>query len=211
MFKDRSKAPQIASLQHIELLQPEIFHTESGLPIHLMRSVPNEIFHVQIEFGAGKMQQAKPLVSAFAAELLFSGTSKYKQLEIQELLDLQGAFVNLESALSNTVLHVYGLTSRFDDVFELVDHVLHHANYPEDAFELHRKAAQQRHLISMDKNAYVARREFIKALFPTHPIGTGAEDAAFVRISQHDCLDFYQKHLAQNVEQINRTEQNSLR
>ena len=144
MFKDRSKAPQIASLQHIELLQPEIFHTESGLPIHLMRSVPNEIFHVQIEFGAGKMQQAKPLVSAFAAELLFSGTSKYKQLEIQELLDLQGAFVNLESALSNTVLHVYGLTSRFDDVFELVDHVLHHANYPEDAFELHRKAAHWR-------------------------------------------------------------------
>lgn len=179
MFKDRTTAPEIAALQHIELLQPEVFYTDNNMPIHVMRKVPNDIFHVQIEFGAGKMHQTKPLVSAFTSELLFSGTSTYSQLEIQELLDVQGSFVNLESGLTNTVLHVYGLTDKFDSIFEVVDHVLAHATFPEENFELHRNAAQQRHLISLDKNAYIARREFLMALFPNHPIGTVANDPRF--------------------------------
>lgn len=202
MFKERKSAPEIAALQHIQLLEPEIFYSERGLPIHLMRKVPNDIFHAQIEFGAGKMQQSKPLVSAFTAELLFSGTSKYNQLEIQELFDVLGAFVNLEAALSNTTLHVYGLTTKFDAIFEIIDHVMTKANFPEEVFELHRRAAKQRHLISMDKNDYLARREFLKALYPTHPIGKVADANDFEEINLIDCSNFYQKHLARNVQQI---------
>jgi predicted Zn-dependent peptidase len=202
MFKDRTKAPKIAEIQHVELLHPEIIYSTNGLAIHVFRKVTNDVFHVQVEFGAGKMQQIKPLVSAFASELLFSGTGNYSQLEIQELLDIQGAFVSVESALSNTILNVYGLTTNFDAVFEIVDNVLALAFYPEAVFELHRKAEQQRHAINMDKNAYVARREFLKALFHNHPIGMLAEDVDFQNIGHDDCFDFYKKHLSQNVKEI---------
>jgi hypothetical protein len=60
MTKNRNQAPEVGALQNISLVQPEIHIAKSGLPIHIIREVPNAIFHVHIEFGAGKMQQNKP-------------------------------------------------------------------------------------------------------------------------------------------------------
>lgn len=203
MFKDRTTEPIVGELQEINLLQPQIEYAESGLPIHIMRNLPNDIFHVHIEFGAGKMQQIKPLVSSFTADLLFSGTADLSQLEIQELLDMQGAFVNVESGINHSSLHVYGLLSRFAETFDVVQQVLENPLFPQENFELHRKAALQRHLIGMEKNAYVARREFRKALYANHPIGAVADQEDFENITRTDCLSFFQEHFAQNIEQIN--------
>ncbi len=203
MTKDRTKAPQVGELQEINLLLPQIIHAQSGLPIHILRNLPNDVFHVHIEFGAGKMQQNKPLISSFTADLLFSGTDKLTQLEIQELLDMQGAFVNIESGINHSSLHVYGLITRFMETFDVVQKVIEDACFPQGNFELHRKAALQRHQISMDKNAYLARRAFLKALYPDNPLGVVAEDADFENIEREDCVAFYREHFAQNIEQIN--------
>jgi zinc protease len=203
MTKNRSQAPEVGALQNISLVQPEIHNTESGLPIHVIREVPNDVFHVHIEFGAGKMQQTKPLMSSFTADLLFSGTKELNQLEIQEKLDMQGAFVNVEAGMNRSSLHVYGLLYHFQSTFAIVRDVLENASFPEDKFEMHRKAALQHHKINMEKNAYVARREFLKALFPNNKLGEVAEEADFLNIKAKDCSEFYQEHLSKNVEQIN--------
>lgn len=202
MTKNRNIAPEIAELQHIELLQPEIVYSKSGLPIHCMRNLPNDVFHVQIDFGSGKIQQDKPLQSAFTADLLFSGTSNKSQHEIQELLDLQGAFANMDSAVSSTILNVYGLVQKFETVLDIVLDVLENAAFPEEVFELHRKSSMQKHRINMDKNSYVARREFLQALFPNHAIGKVANEPDFEHITRQDCVEFYQQHLAKNIQQI---------
>jgi predicted Zn-dependent peptidase len=203
MTKNRSQAPEIGALQNISLVQPEIHITENGLPIHVIREVPNDIFHVHIEFGAGKMQQNKPLISSFTADLLFSGTKDMSQLEIQEKLDMQGAFVNVETGMNRSSLHVYGLLNHFQATFEIVRDVLENAIFPEDKFEMHRKAALQHHVINMEKNAYVARREFLKALFPNNKLGEVADESDFSNITAEDCRGYYQEQLAKNIEQIN--------
>jgi predicted Zn-dependent peptidase len=203
MTKNRTQAPEVGALQNISLVQPEIHSTESGLPIYIIREVPNSVFHVHIEFGAGKMQQTKPLVSSFTADLLFSGTKELSQLEIQEKLDMQGAFVNVESGINRSSLHVYGLLNQFQATFEIVRDVLENASFPQDKFEMHRKAALQHHKINMEKNAYVARREFLKALFPNNKLGEVAEESDFLNITAEDCNAFYQEHFIKNIEQIN--------
>jgi zinc protease len=203
MTKNRSQAPEVGALQNISLVLPEIHNTESGLPIHVIREVPNDVFHVHIEFGAGKMQQTKPLISSFTADLLFSGTKDLSQLEIQEKLDMQGAFVNVEVGMNRSSLHVYGLLNHFQSTFAIVRDVLDNASFLEDKFEMHRKAALQHHKINMEKNAYVARREFLKALFPNNKLGEVAEESDFSNITAEDCKSFYQEHLAENIEQIN--------
>lgn len=203
MTKNRTLAPELGALQHIELIQPEIYAAPSGLPIHLIRNLPNDVFHVHIEFGAGKMQQSKPLVSSYSADLLFSGTATRSQLEIQEMLDLHGAFVNVEAGINRSSLHVYGLLNHFDATLKIVQDVLQNAAYPESVFELHRKASWQSHRINMEKNTYLARREFLKALYPNSPIGTVADDADFESISADDCKQFYAQHLTKNIDQIN--------
>jgi predicted Zn-dependent peptidase len=202
-MKNRSIAPALGELQEIKLLQPEITRTTSGLPIHILRNVPNDIFHVQIEFGAGKMQQTKPLESAFTSSLLFSGTNKYTQLQIQELFDLNGAFVNAESSLNKTVVHVYGINERFEAIFDVIGEVLQNANYPESQFVLHCKSALQSHRINLEKNAYLARKNFIEGLYPNHVIGRTAEVSDFEQISRQDCQQFFENHLQSNIEQIN--------
>lgn len=202
MFKDRSKAPYIPELLTIEILQPQIHITPAGLPIHLMRNVANDVFHVQIELEGSKIHQKKPLESAFAGELLLSGTSEYNQRQIQEYFDILGAFVQIDSGLSSTIIHVYGLTEHFEKIFAFLHHVLAYANYPQKEFELHVKAAKQQHLVNMEKNNYVARREFSKALFPNHVIGQVAELDDFDKINRYDVLNFFSEHYANNVRQI---------
>ncbi len=203
MSPDRSRAPKIEPLQTITLLRPELFTAPNGLPIHVLRNVPNEIFHIQVEFGAGKIQQIKPLQSAFTAELLFSGTPEKSQFEIQELLDVQGAFVNVEAALTSSVLNIYGLVNNWFPILEVVDEVLNKASFPEDVFLLHSRASLQTHRINMDKNSYVARREFLSRLFPNNPIGKVADDEDFERITAQDCRDFYRNNWTNNVRQLN--------
>ena len=202
MTKNRSQAPKIEALQGISLLQPERYCAPGGLPIYVSRHVPNDIFHIQIEFGAGKIQQSKPLQSSFTSELLFSGTNNFTQLEIQEMLDIQGAFVSMESAISSTILNIYGLTDKLEAILKIVDEVLQNAEFPQTVFDLHRRAAQQKHQINMDKNSYVARREFLQALMPNHPIGKVADNLDFENITREDCAQFYQQHLKQNIKQI---------
>lgn len=201
-MKNRSVAPKIGELQEIYLLQPEIILTHSGLPIYILRNVPNAIFHIQIEFGAGKMQQAKPLESAFTSALLFSGTANYTSLEIQETFDLNGAFVKSEASLNKTVVHIYGSTERFEAILELIGEVLKNAIFPEEQFHLHKKSAWQSHQINMEKNAYLARKHFIEALYPNNPIGRTAEEYDFEQIRREDCLQFFTDHLQNNIEQI---------
>lgn len=202
MVKNRTQAPAVGALQEIELIQPETYLAKSGLPIYVIRNLPNDVFHVQIEFGAGKMQQKKPLVSSFSADLLFSGTAKHTQLEIQEMLDIQGAFVNMEAGMNRSSLHIYGLLNHFVDTIEIIKDVLEHAAFPEGNFELNRKAALQTHRINMEKNGYLARREFLKALYPNHSIGTVAEETDFASIKPDDCRQFFNEYLAQNINQI---------
>lgn len=202
MFRSRNIAPNVEALQAIKLLHPETIYTPSGLPIHVLRNIPNEIFHVQIELEGGKFHQKKPLINAFSSDLLFSGTSDYTQFELQEKLDLQGAFIQMEATLSSTVLNVYGLLSCFEQVFGLVNHVLTQASYPEKEFELHVKAAKQRHLVNMEKNSYVARREFLATLFPDNLIGQVANEQDFDAATKWDCFNFYSDFYANNVRQI---------
>jgi zinc protease len=203
MTRNRTQAPEVGALQQIKLIQPEVHTAPSGLPIHLIKDLPNDVFHVHIEFGAGKMQQSKPLVSSYSADLLFSGTDTKSQLEIQEMLDLHGAFINVEAGINRSSLHVYGLLKHFDTTLKIVHDILQNAAYPESNFELHRKASWQSHRINMEKNAYLARREFLKALYPNSPIGTVADDADFESISAEDCRQFYAEHLSKNIDQIN--------
>jgi predicted Zn-dependent peptidase len=202
MFKDRSKAPQISELLNIEILQPLVHTTPAGLPIHVIGNVANDVFHVQIELEGGKVHQKKPLESAFAGELLLSGTSEYNQSQIQEYLDILGAFVQIEVGLMNTIIHVYGLIEHFEKIFDFLHHVLAHANYPQREFELHVKAAKQQHLVNMEKNNFFARRVFLKALFPNHTIGIVPQLEDFDEINRYDVLNFFSEYYSKNVRQI---------
>jgi len=202
MTKNRTIAPEVAPLREIEIVIPERIIGANGLPILVMSGVPNDVFHIQLEFGGGKMNQNKPLVSSFCADLLFSGTKDFNQLEIQEQLDLLGVFVNCDSGLNKTQINIYGLVNNAEKALDIVEHVLESASFPEKIFDQHRKSALQKHSINLEKNSYVAQREFLQALYPQSAPGKLAESEDFELIKAQDCKSFYNAFIKNRLEQV---------
>jgi len=199
---NRAQAPAINELQAVVLLQPTWLLSNSGIEVCWIRELSSPVFHLQIELGGGKLRQNKALQSSFATDLIQSGTKSYSQVEIANAIDSLGVFLNFETGKTSTLLHVYGLNERFDEVLPWIREILLDAIYPNEFFERLRASSLQKYEINIEKTAYLARRAFLNALFPNHPYGGYALEEDFHRIAREDCFAFYDQHLKGKISRV---------
>lgn len=122
--------------------------------------------------GAAHDPVAKAGRTSLTAELLDEGTRRHTALEISAQVELLGAVLDLRAGWDGSVFALHGLTSKFDQILDLLAEISLEASFPAAEFE--RKQEERVHTLlqERDEPRTVALKKLNQAVFgAAHPCG----------------------------------------
>lgn len=199
---NRSTAPQIAPVEHISLVEPQKLTTPSGIPLFLLDNTNDDALKISLEFDAGKIRQQKPLVASFTSNLLLSGTSTMTSQEIEERIDLQGAYTEIEVGIEAAYFTLYCTVKNANQALRIVMEAIDSVDFNEKEIVNYRNRKKQQFQINMEKVATLAKQNFAHTLYGNSAFGSKTELSDFDLIQRGDIQNFYQEHIRKGLASI---------
>jgi zinc protease len=189
---DRKNPPSFAKDFSFDLPNPEIITLTNGLQVVWLNNIPQEVIKLDIVYKAAKWHEPKIGVSYFTAHMIEKGTAKLSSKKIAELLDQQGAQLEVSAGADFTSIALYTLSKNFEKVIPVFFDILREPIFPEEEFKLLSDIFLQNLKINQGKNSFVATRALQKNLFgKNHPYGSSIEEEDMNKISISDLVSFF--------------------
>jgi zinc protease len=190
---DRKTQPPFAKEFSFDLPTPEILVLKNGLQLVWVKGIQQEVIKLDFVFKAGKWYEQKKGVAYFTAHMLEKGTAKLSSRKIAELLDHQGAQLEISTGADFTSIALYSLSKNFDKVIQVIFDILQESIFPEDELNLMTSIFLQNLKVNKEKNSFVASRAIQRNLFgENHPYGSSAEESDVEKINTADLISFYE-------------------
>lgn len=199
---NRTIAPQIRPINAVELTEPTILKTKSGVPIFMLGKTNDDAVKIALQFAAGKVHQKKALQASMAFNLLLSGTPIKASKEIEESIDHLGGYTNFETQIEDATLTIFALSKNTNAILETIFDAIANVNYNAKEFELYVKRSRQSFQVGLEKVSTLARRNFMHTLFKNSPVGAPTQLEDYDKITHQDCIDFYEEHIRKGLMNI---------
>lgn len=199
---NRTLAPEIRTIEHIDFVAPEKYTIASGVHLFHMSSVSDETCKIELYFDAGNMR-AIGAIPSLVNGLLLSGNAQLTAVEIQDRINSLGGFFESGMSQENAVISIYCLREYALELFDIVMEALEVLSFEEkEVSELMADKRQKWH-ISMEKVNFLAQREFQKALFVSDSrYGTVSEEADFMEVDRDKLKAFYAQHYRKGLTKV---------
>ena len=182
----------MGSISKINLAEPEIINLGNGMEANLIRAGKEEITRIDIVFEAGSSFQSKRLIAGSANNLLKEGTRNKSSVDIANILDYHGAYLNTQINKDTASVTLYALTKHLDKLLPLLGEIISDAIFPEQELNIYLQRQKQKFLVNIDKVEYRASLEFNKMIFGEHTAyGQVLSKKDFDNISREDVVKFY--------------------
>ena len=188
MTLQRKEAPEFRAIDNINLLRPAHQKLDNGCNIFCFNSGDQELVRIEWIFGNQRFNPEKPLLNVAAHTLLTEGTGKLTAAQIADKVDFYGAFLQVDYGYDNSVVTLYSLNKHLHHTLPVLKDILTDSIFPEKELETYIRNQQQKLQVSMQKNDYVARRNFNKALYGDTAYGLGADADTFKTLHREDLL-----------------------
>lgn len=187
----------------VEKLVPDFEYTraqylalDKGIGLHYVHAEDAIITRLQFVFDAGYAYQNKKLVANLCAKMLNKGTADMNAGEINDQLELYGAFWEAESLADKMMLTLHCLADKLEELLPLVGNLIQKSNFPENEMQQLLAISKQKYMVNNQKVAFIARQNFAEELFGTsHPYCNATKIEDFERIHRQDIVDFYRSHI----------------
>ena len=192
---DRTKAPDIRSINHIELMQPAVYQLNNGVKVYEINTGTQEVIKMEVVFTAGRPFEHKPLAARTTAALLKEGTYKMTGAEVAETIDYYGGTLSTPINLDTSNVVLYCLTRHFDKLLPVVvDLITKPAFFPEEL-----KAFQNRNIkrleVDLTRNDVVAYRQITENIFGNeHVYGYNSDSAMYKSVTLEDVRQHFETH-----------------
>ena len=192
---DRSKQPIIADNFQFKLMDYDRHEFENGCVLLNFPYSVLPVAKIDFIFPAGKKYQTAPLLASYANKMLMEGTEVLNQQQIAAGFEIQGASVNTFIQDDNAFVTAYCTQSNVSGVLELLHQILEKSVFPDEQIRIVAQNDKQEHLVSMKKVSFLARRAFVKSLFPEkYPYAVFAEEADYDAIQRNHIVEFFQRN-----------------
>jgi zinc protease len=192
---DRKNAPVSHHLENISLLKPELLKLKNGIPVYYISGGTEDVVRVEFLFNAGNIKEDKPLIANAVNNLLTAGTLNRHSQQIVEEIDYYGAFFQNEINFDKATISLYTLNKYLLPTLTVVKDVLVNSVFPEKEIKTFFENTKQRMFINLQKNDYIARREFNRSVFgSTHPYGRLADPEDCDLVNREELLAFYKNY-----------------
>ena len=198
---NRELAPEISDLHQVNFVKPTCVNTKNSF--YHIDNPSDESIRLELIFNAGSKFQSKKLQASFTSDLLLSGTPSKNSKEINESIDEEGGYIQVESDRDTIMLTVYCLAKNLEKIWDELEEALLNVNFPKEEFETLKAVKTQQFKVNSEKVSSLARREFAKKIFTKDtPYDSGVEIDDYQNITRQDIIDFYQEFIAKGLKGI---------
>ncbi len=198
---NRKQAPPIKDAVEFELsLKPyELFTLDNGIPVYLIRSEEQETLQLELVFPAGSWYESENMVAAATNFLMKNGTSKRSALEINELVEYYGAYLNRNCFHENATYTLHCLSKHTASLLPVFQEVIQDPVFPEEELAIYVQNMKQKLAVNLQKCEFVANRHIDKYLFGEfHPYGRVSSMMAYDALQAESLRAFYRKQYTYN-------------
>jgi zinc protease len=201
MSLDRTQAPAIGQITHVDFVAPEKRQISALTDLLWISQVDDEAVKLDLVFDAGTLQGRK-IVAKLTAALLLSGTPEKSSTQISSEIDGLGGFFNVETGHEETVVTIYALRDTVMQILQIVTEALGNCTFPETEFHRQLQQAKQGFLIGMQKVSVLARRAFVKQLLGNTGYGTITEETDFETVTRAEVAAFHEQYFLRGLARV---------
>ncbi|HEY8782563.1 MAG TPA: pitrilysin family protein [Mucilaginibacter sp.] len=193
MTLQRKTAPEFRAIDNINLLRPAHQKLGNGCNIFCFNSGDQELVRIEWIFSNQHFNAAKPLLNLAVNSMLTEGTGTLTASQIADKVDFYGAFLQVDYGYDNSQVTLFSLNKHLQYTLPVIKDIIANSVFPEKELETFIRNQQQKLQVSMQKNDFVARRIFNKALFGNTLYGLGADPDDYKTLHRDDMLAHFKQ------------------
>jgi zinc protease len=193
MTLQRKKAPEFRAIDHINLIRPAHQKLNSGCDIFCFNSGDQELVRIEWIFGNQRFDAGKPLLNIAVNTMLTDGTASLTAAQIADKVDFYGAFLQVDYGYDHSQVTLYSLNKHLQHTLPVIYDIITNSIFPVKELETFIRNQQQKLQVSMQKNDFVARRVFNKAMYGQTLYGLGADPNDYKILNREDMLGHFKQ------------------
>jgi len=195
MMPDRTIAPLFFPPDKFRLPDPGVINFENGSNLILLNIGDQPVVSIEFIFRAGTWFEAKPGQAFFAARMLSEGTRSFSSADLAAKLDFYGAFMEINPGFDYVKFALHLPTRHLEKVMEVLNEILFEPVFHEKELELMKQIQLNQLLVNLQKNSYLASKEFRSSIFANHPYGHTLTKETIEAINPDVLEDYYQNYM----------------
>ncbi|MET4081856.1 zinc protease [Pedobacter sp. UYP30] len=188
---NRTIAPEFKQVSDINFIHPALRTLDNGLPVYSVFSGEQDLVRIEFIFDNVNWDVSKPLQAIAANALLTGGTHQFSAKQIAERIDFYGAFLQTAYTQDHATVTLYTLSKYLPLVLPIVQDVLVNAQFPQSELDTYVRNQKQRLLVSLEKNSFLARKEFAHATFGETAYGVDIRLEHYKDLNQPDLVAYH--------------------
>ncbi|MFM7216378.1 MAG: M16 family metallopeptidase [Bacteroidota bacterium] len=189
---NRLVAPDTLPVSKVAIQQAVTSKLTNGITVHSIDAGFQDLVRVEFLFENKVFNPDSPALVSAVNRLVTEGTSRHTALQIAEMVDDYGAFLETEESADTCSVVLYTLNKHLDKTLPVVREVLTEAAFPDSEVELYRRNQIQRLVVENEKVNSIARRKFNQLLFGEHhPYGHLVTRRDYEALTHDDLLQYH--------------------
>lgn len=198
---DRKIAPSFVKTNTLQLPEPVSIELPSGLRVHCIGGVQQNVVKIEVVLKAGKWFEPKVGLSHFTAQMLEKGTSKKSSVEISKILDQFGSHLEISPGFDFISVSIYALKTKISDIVPVFMDIVTDPSFQDSEWIQMKSIAIQNLKINEEKTGFLASKFIRKNVFgEKHPYGPSIEESHIKDISVADMANYF--HLTFKASEI---------
>lgn len=196
---DRTIAPKVQVVESIPLHTPTQLVLPNKRKLYVLDQGDQEVIRFDLMIEAGKWNQDDPLTATFVGGLLKEGCENYTSLEVSELLDSTGSYLQINPGVHHTTISLFALNKHFETMLPLVESVVKKPLFDAQELEKYRVKKFQQYLQDKNKVKILSAQHFKHFIYGgNHPYGKMAKDEDYQNVTADKLHAFHKKYFSSN-------------
>jgi zinc protease len=190
---DRSITPEFKAIDGISLIAPGHIKLDNDANLFWFNSGEQELVRIELVFNNLRFDAKKPLLNVAVNTMLNDGTHNLTGAQIADKIDYYGAFLQVDYGFDHSQVTLYCLNKHLKNTLPVVKDIITDSIFPEKELATFIRNQQQKLQVSLQKNDFVARRAFNKAVFGNTMYGLSPDVADYAKIQRADLLEHFKQ------------------
>lgn len=188
---DRTLTPESKQVNEINFIAPQQQQLDNGIKVFTINAGKQELVRIELVFENVNWDPSKPLQAICVNHLINNGTSSLSAREIADKVDYYGAFLQTDYGADQSSIKIYTLNKHLEAVLPILWSVLNDSVFPQTELDIFKQNQQQSLKVSLQKNDFIARKNFAHGIFGTSTYGSNIEVEDYQAIERADLLTYF--------------------
>lgn len=188
---NRTLVPESKQVNDINFIAPKKQELANGIQVFTINAGKQELVRIEFVFQNVNWDQSKPLQAIGVSHLINNGTAALSAKEIADQVDYYGAFLQTEYGADQSSVKLYTLNKHLEAVLPILWSILNESVFPQQELDIFKQNQQQSLKVSLQKNDFLARKNFAHAIFGASPYGSNIDVEDYQRMNRDDLVAYF--------------------